>query len=440
MWNDFSLRTRLFLPLGAMFLIAVIVGAALLAAFARRQLIDENEPAMLSAQRVAMALNAALADSDQPRRVLDAFARGLGADDSIRYRSKEAGAVEPLRPRASHDNVPDWFVAVFQLPGVFSSYPVRIAGTEVGEIVFAPDLSAEIYEKWVGFLAIVTAAVVLTIVTAIIAFVNATTALNPLRALGEGLTRMRQGDYHTQIPVRGPPEIRQSCEEANRLAGALSALSKTNADLMRRLVTLQDDERRDLARELHDELGPLLFGVRANAVALVDAPGGDRNATAAAADSVMQAVDNVQSASRRILERLRPLHLRDLGLKMSLESILRDAGQQASDLVISSEFDASIDGVDDTLAQTAYRVVQEAVTNVLRHAKATSLNVRVVLEAGVLLISIADDGVGLGSDLRFGRGLIGMRERVRALRGSFQLAAVGGTQVVCRLPLEIPAE
>ena len=85
-------------------------------------------------------------------------------------------------------------------------------------------------------------------------------------------------------------------------------MSQDNRDLLHRLVSLQDDERRDLARELHDELGPLLFGIRVGTIALVDAspPAGNLSSSA---QEVLQSVEALQQTNRRILDRLRPLYI-----------------------------------------------------------------------------------------------------------------------------------
>src|SRR6478735_5347088 len=109
------------------------------------------------------------------------------------------------------------------------------------------------------------------LLTGTIAYFTAGTVIDALRGLGEGLTRMRTGNYEQLIAASGPPEIRRSSEEANELARTLNRLSQDNRSLLRKIVSLQDDERRDIARDLHDELGPLLFGIRANAVALMEA-------------------------------------------------------------------------------------------------------------------------------------------------------------------------
>jgi two-component system sensor histidine kinase UhpB len=299
--------------------------------------------------------------------------------------------------------------------------------------VFAPDISADIYEKWIGFLAIAMSGVGLALLSGIFAYLIAGAALRPLRDLGEGLTRIRKGNYGRLVVPAGPPEIRRSCEEANELARTLGQLSQDNGGLMRKIVSLQDDDRRELARELHDELGPLLFGIRANTVALMDAVPNAR--LGPSARGVVQSVEALQQANRRILERLQPLHIHELGLMKSIETLLRNADSQAPQIKLTAEIDPRLGELDGLLSQTAYRVMQEGVTNVLRHANAHALNVKGAIEAGELVLEVSDDGVGMPEGQVFGRGLTGMRERVRALGGTFELLREGGlTCIRCRLP------
>jgi two-component system sensor histidine kinase UhpB len=333
--------------------------------------------------------------------------------------------------------VPGWFIKLLAVPEIGESFPVLIGDHHVADIVFAPDLSADLYEKWIGFLAIAVSGAGLIVLTGAIAYSTVGVALRPLQDLGAGLTRMRKGNYDDLIPVSGPPEIRRSGEEANELAQTLGRLSHDNRDLLRKIVSLQDDERRDLARELHDELGPLLFGIRANAVALLEAIPPGKAELDSSAQGVLQAAEALQQANRRILDRLRPLYIQELGLERSVETLLQNARSQAPEMSLTSSIDRRLADVDVILSQTIYRVIQEGVTNVLRHAKASSMNVQAAMEGDHLVIEISDDGTGFpqGSNV-FGRGLTGMHERVRALSGTFQFLREGRrTYIRCRLPV-----
>jgi two-component system, NarL family, sensor histidine kinase UhpB len=437
MWNTFSLRTRLFLPVGAMFVAALVLGIVSLRIFAVNQLIEENEPAARSARLVADALNKTLELSPDPQHTLEAFGQSLGTSEAIQFR--RVGTAAPIRPvaaaGASPEKVPEWFLSLITFPDVGASFPIMIEGSHAADIVFSPDISAEVFEKWIGFLAIALSGVALMLLTGLIAYFTTGAALRPLADLGKGLTRMSRGNFEDLIPAAGPPEIRGSCEEANELARTLSRLSRDNRNLLRKIVSLQDDERRDLARELHDELGPLLFGIRANTVSLLEAAPRDKQIESPA-DGVMQSVEALQQANRRILDRLRPLYIHELGLEKSIHTLLRNTHSQAPEMKLTSKIDDSLTDIDGILSQTVYRVIQEGVTNVLRHAKANAMNIEAAIRDRHLLIEISDDGVGFPDNNVFGRGLTGMHERVRALSGTFQLLREGGrTYIRCRLPV-----
>jgi two-component system sensor histidine kinase UhpB len=437
MWDQLSLRTRLLLPLALMFVAAVLLGGVSLQIFASSQLVHESEPAARSASAVAAALNAALRTSSNPQATLDAFVQSLGASEAIQFRRNDAepGPRSPPEVRTQIGTVPGWFVNLLAIPQFGVSFPVMIEGKRAGDVVFAPDMSADIYEKWIGFLAIAASGIALMLLTGVIAHFAAGAALAPLKNLEGGLTRMRRGDYAHLIPPTGPPEIRKSSLEANELARTLNRLSQDNRSLLRRIVSLQDDERQDMARELHDELGPLLFGIRANTVALLESIPSDKADVASAAEAILRSVETLQLANRRILDRLRPLYIQELGLENSLQTLLQNARAQAPALRLTSQIDAGLNEVDGLLAQTIYRVTQEAVTNVLRHARASSMSVTATIGQREVIVEISDDGIGFPAERMFGRGLTGMLERVRALSGTLQLLREEGrTHVRCRLP------
>lgn len=437
MWKNLSLRMRLLLPLGAMFVAAVLIGGIALQIFAPGQLMDESEPAQRSARAVAGALNGALATSTNPEQTLDAFVQALGTSEAIRFRPAGTGVTPPAQPevRTPLGRVPHWFVDLIAMPDIDAAFPVTIRDRQVGEIVFSPDISAEIYEKWIGFLALIFITIVLMLLTGSLAHFTTGSAIKSLHTLGEGLTRMRTGHYEPPIAPSGPPEIRRGAEEANELARTLGRLSQDNRSLLRRIVSLQDDERQDIARDLHDELGPLLFGIRANTVALIESLPPDPAGPEASAQAILQSVEALQYANRRILDRLRPLYIQELGLERSIHTLLQNVRAQAPELKLSARIDAELDEIDGLLSQTVYRVIQEAVTNVLRHANARSLDVAAIRQQHELTVEISDDGIGLAAGQLFGRGLTGMQERVRALSGTLELLREDGqTRVRCRLP------
>lgn len=423
-----------------MFLTALIAGLVMLRIFAADQLVDENEPAGRSSVLIAGALNEALSASLDPQATLDAFTGELNRSDSQVIKFRRVGTSPPLRTenevtRGGSGRVPGWFAELLRLPELERRTPIMIRGERVGDLVFEPDMAADIYEKWIGFLAIVASGVALTIFTLAITYLTVDAALKPLRDLAAGLARLRDGHYTDRIACAGPPEIRESCDAANELADTLLRLNHENRSLMRKMLSIQDDERRDIARELHDELGPLLFAIRANVTAMLDADALDQDKSDTPPQKVLQSVEALQSTNRRILDRLRPMHIEELGLQSSIQKLLRSVQSQAPALDVGSEIDPALEGVDGVVSQTIYRVLQEGITNVLRHARATQISLIARAMDDQVLVEISDNGVGMAADTAMGRGITGMRERVRALGGTFELSrSEGRTHVRCRLP------
>jgi signal transduction histidine kinase len=431
MWKRLPLRFRLFLPTIALIAATLLFGIFALQIFSPDQFENESEDAAALVRTVANGLNAALVVTVNPQQALDAFADGIGTGDAIRYRKPDASPDKP-KIRLTTDGVPAWFVSLLRIPNLATAHPITIGQQRAGDILFVPDLTPDLVEKWLGFLAIVLSGSVLLVLAAISAYLTTTMALRPLEQLGAGLARMQQGDYDSAIPLLGPPEIRQSCEEANQLARKLKRLAQDNRSMLRKIVSLEDDERRELANELHDELGPLLFAIRANAIAL----SGSSVDPEAPAHRLIEAAEAVQHASRRILEGLSPLYLEELGLERSIQTLLQNAHTSLPTVTTSAELDPRLDSLDHLLSQTIYRVIQEAVTNVIKHAQATTLSVVAAMRDQAVTIEVSDDGIGFPDNVSLGRGLTGMSDRSRALDGKLDLLREGGrTMVRCWLPV-----
>ena len=174
--------------------------------------------------------------------------------------------------------------------------------------------------------------------------------------------------------------MRKSSLEANELARTLRRLSQDNRSLLRRIVSLQDDERRDMARELHDELGPLLFGIGANTVALLEAIPSEKAELGSAAEGILQSVETLQQANRRILDRLRPLYIQELGLERSIQTAAAERERAGTG--------PCADVADRRQAERNRRpVVADGLSRDpgggderVRHARADSMHVRAAIE------------------------------------------------------------
>ena len=237
--------------------------------------------------------------------------------------------------------------------------------------------------------------------------------------------------------ARGELKQRLAAEER------LSTMLAENRRLERASANLQEDERRKFARELHDELGQNLNAIKLDAVCIRNAGAADP-AGAELACSIIDLVDRVQHTVRDMVRRLRPAGLDELGLTAALEDCIDGWRRRLP----ATEFELAVprDAADwgETLNIAVYRVVQEALTNVARHAQASRVAVRLAHERGgtagteAIVLQVSDDGIGAGPAERpKGLGLVGMRERVESLGGSFEAAtpADGGFRIVARLPV-----
>src|SRR6267154_2101117 len=274
MWTNYSLFLRLWLLLCGMILVALTASIVLLIVYSRAQLLVEHEPGSRVPGQVAKAFNQALATTTDPDGVLRGFDLGLdnneGAVTFETTADEAAGVASANSPMSSVDGVPAWFVRLLIAPNISDRFPIYVAGQRAGDLVFKANMSADLSERWLTFVGILTSAVALAIISSLIAYFTVGATLKPLNGIARGLTQLRIGDYDVRLPCEGPPEIRKSCRELNDLASTLSGLSSENTRLLRRLVGLEEQEKRDLSRELHDELGPLLFAIRANSSALLE--------------------------------------------------------------------------------------------------------------------------------------------------------------------------
>jgi len=214
---------------------------------------------------------------------------------------------------------------------------------------------------------------------------------------------------------------------------------------LRRLLAAQEgvreDERRRIARELHDELGQRLTALKIDLAGLVAAAKVAPNDERVAGMQAM--LDDTLASVRRIATDLRPLMLDDLGPAAAIEWLARDASQRMG-IPVHARLPVTELAVDQRVSIALYRMVQEALTNVARHAHARSVEVELRIDGDRLVLTVGDDGTGLAPDAleRSGSfGLMGLRERAHMLGGEFRIVARrgGGTRLVATLPLSAPA-
>jgi signal transduction histidine kinase len=201
-----------------------------------------------------------------------------------------------------------------------------------------------------------------------------------------------------------------------------------------------EEERKRISRELHDEVGQLLTGLRMELRALSRLHGASREQFVTRLDETKILLDRTVQAVRDLAMGLRPAMLDDLGLVPALQWQAREF-ERRHDIRVSMNLDSSLDMLPDSYRTTIFRIVQEALTNCAKHAKATSVEISLQNQGGLVCLSIADDGVGLVRPTgRAGLGLVGIQERIRELGGWFAARnrEGGGTVLTAEIPSEVP--
>ncbi len=215
--------------------------------------------------------------------------------------------------------------------------------------------------------------------------------------------------------------------------------------LAQHMSDVQESERRHLARELHDELGQCLTAIKTDAVLIRNRTVDTEPKVFASAQAIIDVASHIYDVVHNMITRLRPSPLDDLGLLATLEESISAWQIRQPDINFKLSLAGQLDNLNEAMNMTVFRIVQESITNAVRHASAAEIRISVTNQldesnTSQLIISIADDGKGMEvhdfhSDVDFG--LLGMRERAQSLGGTFQLASeLGkGVTILVTLPL-----
>jgi two-component system sensor histidine kinase UhpB len=455
MWQKLSLRARINFLLALLLTLGLAINITRLVLEAAPRVQAEDQSVVRLAREFIETIVAGLNEAPDPDARLNHVVRDLSRLRHVSI-SRQGGAGEMFHgAERAEDNddprsPPAWFVALVHPEKTSVNVPIVVHG-KPESLVITSHPNDEMAEIWDGILTQLEVGSAIAVVLFLITMVVVSRALAPLGALSQAMTDIEAAAYDARVEPGGAPELANICTKLNHLAATLGNAVEDKRRLAERAVSLQDVERKEIARELHDEFGPYLFAMRAHASALVRLsdvrePGPD--ALRKHGGAILEQVNAVQQFNRRILERLRPVGLAELGLRESLGALFRLWGESHPEVTIETSISRSLGEIGETADLTIYRIVQEALTNVFRHAGATAVNVTIESAAqptarrggrGCALVRISDNGRGLDPDYRLGRGLTGMRERILALGGTLNVASGnGGVTVEAIVPKDVP--
>ncbi|MFZ3086629.1 MAG: ATP-binding protein [Methylotenera sp.] len=343
------------------------------------------------------------------------------------YRSPESTFKHDVHP-------PEWFVKLVEPKAEKVERRIRY-----GTLVVTSSAAGSIREAWSGFRQLMWVGLAFFLLLNTMVYLLLSHSLRPVNRILEAINRIEQGDLATRLPTFALPEFDRIGHSLNRMAESLTAERQLeeNRQLTHLIQKHIEDERRSLARELHDELGQYVTAIKTFAVGIANkakanSGGAGMSGIASNAQVIVSAADQIYDGMHNIVRQLRPGALDNLGLAETLKDVVSSFQAQHPEIQIQLQLSENLEfgklqSLGETVSINLYRIVQESLNNALKYAQATKIDIRLTKSAtGELQLSIKDNGIGMDVDAvdqttHFG--LLGMRERVQALNGSFSIVA-----------------
>jgi two-component system sensor histidine kinase UhpB len=424
-----DLRRRLIGTLG------LLLGS-LLAIVAAIQLVSLRSDIEAEVEASTRLVNVLLAASRMPADAGPPLEQRL-AQAGLRHLSIRTAA-QPAATHAQHP-LPAWLGLA---PAARAEQEIRI-GSQV--LFIAPNPRSEIDERLGDTVQIWNTLLFFFGTTLLITWYCADRALAPVRELEASLQRLARGEPDPALPAFALREFGRVARAIEHLASALRTARAAQRDLARRLIAVQEDERRALARELHDEMGQTMTALSVTAAHLA------RNAERLAPSAVAECAGDLRrdlrtcgEQLRAMLKTLRPHGLHASGLAHTLNELVQGWRSRTTGIAFALELPQPLPqplpDTGDAMALAIYRVVQEALTNVVRHSGARHCTVRLSAGATLLALEVIDDGRGLPATPCPHGGLLGMHERVGMAGGRLHILPNPGGGLRLRALFRLAAE
>ena len=444
-----SLKFRLNLLITLLSLAFILVVGTILVNDTRTSIRERVEAAsrvtvqLLDTVIISSALNP---EYGPTHMVLESFLQSLGyvrssqimlydVRGNLLYHSPESTFKSDVHP-------PAWFVKLVAPKVETVKRKIRY-----GTLVVSSSAAGSLREAWSGFSQLMWAGLVFFVILNVTVYILLRYSLRPIKHILASINRMEQGDLTTRLPEFSLPEFERIGHSLNRMAESLIAERQLeeNRQLTHLIQQHIEDERRSLARELHDELGQYVTAIKTFAVGIAnktkpsqDHPGlPDIEANARV---IVSAANQIYDGMHNIVRKLRPGSLDNLGLAETLKDVVSDFQTQNPNISIHLQLKGDLQGLGETVSINLYRIVQESLNNALKYANATTIDIALNKStAGDLQLNIKDNGIGMdveAVDQTKHFGLLGMRERVQALHGNFNVNAATnqGTAIYINIP------
>ncbi|HKK15931.1 MAG TPA: ATP-binding protein [Gammaproteobacteria bacterium] len=449
-----SLRFRLNLFITILFLLIFAGGSFYVIEIARNSVRSEvQSSAHLALQLINIALTSSKGSNSiaSQTQVVEQIARLESirhldieiyrANNPFQSKQSISGKTSRGGPRA-----PAWFVRLVKPPPMEFTHKIKQSGTQFIEVIVRANPSDEITEVWDETRGILALMVLFVVLANVLVYVTLGRGLAPIESILRGLEGIEHGDYDLRLPAFNLHELSRISEKFNLMAGVLQRSKEDNRILTQRSLAIQEDERRNLAYELHDELGQSITAIKAVAVSIEQQSAPNPVSVKESASTIISVSNHMYNVARNMMRRLRPPTLDELGLITTLQDMIDDWNSRHQEIFCSFSFNGELNRLNEETNISLYRIIQESLTNIVKHSGAVAVTIH--LETvyspatgkadGEIVLTITDDGRGFDvANTRPGLGLLGMRERSEALRGKIQIDSVPGQGVTITITIPV---
>lgn len=342
---------------------------------------------------------------------------------------------------------PDWFKMVDGWlfgPHPAIARPLAPRAINPGLVTTAAHPEAALRQAWKQVSVVASVAGAMAAAVCLLAALTIGLALRPARAIIAELRQLEKGDYAPRLPRFRAAEFNHIARAVNTLAEKLSRTRAVRAALTARLFHVQEEERRSLARDLHDEFGQCLTATVALATLIEANAGPGQDEAARDARAIITQQRKMMETLRGTLARLRSQHIEEVGLEASLRQLVADYNAQStSKAVFRLTVAAQLAALPRQMAVDVYRIAQECLTNAARHGTPTEVKLSVGYASTAsgpeaIALTVEDDGGGDAAKIRLapGFGVLGIQERLAALGGSLSIGrAAKGVRLAAIIPI-----
>ena len=434
-----SLRFRLIGLVGCALVVSLVLGGATAWVNASRSVRTEMRSAFLVGRQTVENAVERLQNATDPSLGVDELVASFKGNRHLRIRliGEAQALAAPVVESPPFGAVPGWFVRAIGVKPITGRVRIAFGGRDYGTMALETDPHNEILEVWNEFTDSLVTPAVFSSLTVLLIYLFIGQALQPLQTLAAALEQVGDGRYRTRIGGRLTPELGRLRDSFNLMATRLAAADAENRRLNEQLLTLQEQERCEFARDLHDEVSPFLFAINIDAASVSRLLRGGRVAEAQNhVQSIADAVRPLQRHIRGMLGRLRPIGLDEFGLREAIENMIAFWRRRCPEICYQLDVSAGCEGLGELMDKTICRIVQEALGNAVRHGGPAQITVTIERQGDEVCIEIADDGHGISEPRRPGYGLVGISERAKAMGGrlSFSNKPGAGFAVAAMLP------